>query len=198
MISVAGMRELEKRAAGAGIGEELLMENAGASAARIVDSEAGLRGKAVTIFCGTGNNAGDGLVFARHAAERGASVRVYFVSGTGTLRPLPKKHSDALRGTGAKFIDHPEDADILVDAMLGTGIRGEVSGEYRKAIEKFNSMKGFKVSLDCPSGIDCDTGKVMGASVKPDMTITFHDVKNGMTRANSGKIAVADIGIPAP
>jgi hydroxyethylthiazole kinase-like uncharacterized protein yjeF len=85
---------------------------------------------------------------------------------------------------------------MLVDAMLGTGLKGEVDAGYRKAIETFNAMSGFKVSLDCPSGIDADTGEAMGAAVKPDVTICFHDVKRGLNAANSGKIMVAGIGIP--
>jgi len=97
-----------------------------------------------------------------------------------------------------KFIGDAENvnADILVDAMLGTGIKGDVSEDYNNAINNFNSMKGKKVSLDNPSGIDCDTGEVLGIAVKPDMTITFHDVKKGMNESNSGRIVVAGIGIP--
>lgn len=189
------MRDLERRAVLAGASEETLMENAGANAAEIVDRERGFRGRSAVIFCGTGNNAGDGLVFARHALKMGASVKVYFVRGTKTLKPLPRKHFETLSRLGILFIGRPEDADILVDAMLGTGIRGRVSREYARAIEAFNSMKGFKVSLDCPSGIDCDTGDVLGAAVRPDMTVTFHDVKRGMDEGNSGRIVVAGIGM---
>ena len=87
-------------------------------------------------------------------------------------------------------------ADILVDAILGTGIKGEVREEYVKAIKLFNSMPGLKVSLDCPSGIDADTGKSLGAAVKPDITITFHDRKRGLSKSNCGQIVVAGIGIP--
>jgi hydroxyethylthiazole kinase-like uncharacterized protein yjeF len=196
MILVADMKIAEHRAVKAGVSEETLMENAGTMAAGIVDSEQGFGGKTVTVFCGTGNNAGDGLVLARHAIDRGAYVMVYFVKGPGRLKPLPQKHYDKLGGLDAHFVRHPEDADILVDAMLGTGIRGNVHKVYRQAIAEFNSMTGFKVSLDNPSGIDCDTGEVLGAAVKPDMTVTFHDIKAGMNGENSGRIVVADIGIP--
>ncbi len=196
MISVSEMREAEKRASKAGISEEKLMENAGKGASRIIESEQGFGGKTVTVFCGTGNNTGDGLVLAKHAVDRGAYVMVYFVKGPDKLKKLPEKHYHELRELDVHFVSHPEDADILIDAMLGTGIKGKVTRVYRHAIAEFNSMSGFKVSLDAPSGIDCDTGEVMGISVKPDMTITFHDIKKGMNEKNSGRIVVAGIGIP--
>jgi len=196
MISVAEMKKAERRAVKAGISEENLMENAGAEAAEIVNSERVFGDKTMTVFCGTGNNAGDGLVLARHAINHGAYVMIYFVKGTDKLKALAEKHYNDLRELDAKFVKYPEDADIIVDAMLGTGIKGKVSLEYRQAIKAFNSMKGFKVSLDNPSGIDCDTGEVLGIAVKPDMTITFHDIKKGMVGSNSGRIVVADICIP--
>ncbi len=196
MISVAEMKKAERRAVKAGISEEKLMENAGARAAKIVNSERVFGDKSMTVFCGTGNNAGDGLVLARHAINNGAYVMIYFVKGTDKLKALAEKHYNDLRELDAKFVKYPEDADIIVDAMLGTGIKGKVSLEYRQAIKAFNSMNGFKVSLDNPSGIDCDTGEVLGIAVKPDMTITFHDIKKGMDGSNSGRIVVADICIP--
>ncbi|UCD02871.1 MAG: NAD(P)H-hydrate epimerase [Candidatus Aenigmatarchaeota archaeon] len=197
MISVSEMHEIERKAVNMGISEELLMETAGANAASVTDSEFRLQGKEVMIFCGTGNNAGDGLVFARYALIYGASVKVYFVCGTGSLKPLPSKHHSALRRQEkVVFVKRAEDADILVDAMLGTGIKGRVSEEYARAIREFNSMNGIKLSLDNPSGIDCDTGEVLGEAVKPDMTITFHARKKGMNEKNSGRIVVAGIGIP--
>jgi ADP-dependent NAD(P)H-hydrate dehydratase / NAD(P)H-hydrate epimerase len=204
MISVSGMRKLEAAAVATGIDEALMMENAGANAAAILDSVIELQWKSVIVFCGTGNNCGDGLVFARHALISGATVTIYTVRRPEDLAPLPKKHYGVLLGLSSKglpvsFVRRIQDAgeaDILVDAMLGTGIRGQVSAEYRDAIKKFNAMGGTKVALDCPSGIDADTGKCLGACVAPDITITFHDAKAGLTRENSGRILVAGIGVP--
>jgi NAD(P)H-hydrate epimerase len=204
MISVAGMRRLEATAASVGIDDALMMENAGANAAALLDSVIELKGKSVLIFCGTGNNAGDGLVFARHALIRGASVTVYFVRPPEDLKPLPREHYGILqelsaRGAGVSFVRRLEStagADILVDAMLGIGVVGEVSAEYGQAVKAFNAMGGTKVSLDCPSGIDADSGKRLGACVVPDITITFHDVKAGLTKENSGHIITAGIGVP--
>ena len=204
MISVKAMREVEKRARKGGIDDSILMENAGANAAKIADKMFGLKGKDVLVFCGTGNNTGDGLVFARHALMLGAGVKVYFVKGEGSLKPLARRNYAALKGLGTKAggivlcrrMSRSVHADMLVDAMLGIGISGDVRPEYEKAIRIFNSMRGIKVSMDCPSGIDADTGRIMGAAVKPDVTITFHDRKPGLDERICGRIVVAGIGIP--
>ena len=204
MISVKRMRVIESLANGIGIDDSILMENAGANAARIADENAGLRGKRAVIFCGTGNNTGDGLVFARHALAYGADVRIYFVKGRGSLKELAMKNYRILlnlkrNGQRVEFlgkVTRETKADVLVDAMLGTGIRGDVRSDYGEAIHTFNSMHGIKISLDCPSGINAETGNVMGAAVEPDITVTFHDRKPGLDRKNSGRIIVAGIGIP--
>ncbi|MBN2331367.1 MAG: NAD(P)H-hydrate epimerase [Candidatus Aenigmarchaeota archaeon] len=204
MISVKSMRAVERKASAMGIDDSILMENAGANAARIVDDMVGLRGREVLVFCGTGNNAGDGLVFARHALILGAKVRIYMMRGKGFLKPLAKRNYAILKNLGlAKHdvgfytkITPAVSADILVDAMLGIGLKGKVSDEYGKAISLFNSMPGIKVSLDCPSGIDADTGRSMGNVVRPDITITFHDRKRGLSKRNCGQLALAGIGMP--
>ena len=204
MISVSGMRDVEKRANDSGIDDSIMMENAGANAAKIVNGMFGLNHKKVLVFCGAGNNAGDGLVFARHALLFGAEVMIYFVKGEKLLKPLPMKNHEILKklqlaGRPVEFykkVDTSMNADILVDAMLGIGIKGKVSVEYENAILLFNSMKGIKISMDCPSGIDADTGEILGAAVKPDATITFHVRKPGLKKKNSGEIIVAGIGVP--
>ena len=203
MISVAEMRAVEERARASGIGDSAMMEKAGLNAAKILNRKVGLDGRGVLVFCGTGNNAGDGLVFARYAAMLGAYVAVYFVKGAEVLKQLARLNYVTLKHMGGgqmvKFLSRAEGVsgvDILVDAMLGIGIKGEVSVEFAEAIGVFNSMNGLKVALDCPSGIDADTGKVLGVAVKPDITITFYDTKPGLNEKNSGEIIVAGIGVP--
>jgi hydroxyethylthiazole kinase-like uncharacterized protein yjeF len=205
MISVKKMREVEKKATEVGVSHAVMMENAGANAARIVNMETGLKGKKVLVFCGTGNNGGDGLVFARHALIFGAKVEVYFPKNPEILRSEVTRANfailHALRSMKYPLKFHigrtPNiKADIVVDALIGTGLNEVVKGEYEKAIKKFNEMKALKVSIDCPSGLNCDTGKIMGSAVKPDITITFHDCKKGLNAENSGKIIITDIGIP--
>jgi hydroxyethylthiazole kinase-like uncharacterized protein yjeF len=205
MASIKRIREIEKKAEEMGISEEIMMENAGANVARILNGKIGLKGKKILVFCGTGNNAGDGLVFARHSLIYGAKVSVYFIKDPKILRSdITRKNFGilgnikSLRKPVKFYVKKIPKAryDILVDALLGTGLKETVSEEYKKAIEKFNSMKGFKVSIDCPSGIQTDTGKMMGSAVKPDLTITLHERKKGLNPKNSGKIIIADIGIP--
>ncbi|NIO22979.1 MAG: NAD(P)H-hydrate epimerase [Candidatus Aenigmarchaeota archaeon] len=205
MISVKKIREVEKKAEAMGISEAIMMENAGANVARILNEKIGLKGKRILVFCGTGNNAGDGLVFARHSLVYGAKVDVYFVKDPKILRSdITRKNFGILGnikslGKPVKFYvkNIPRmKYDILVDALLGTGLKEIVSEEYAKVIEKFNSMEGFKTSIDCPSGINSDNGKLMGSAVKPDLTITLHDRKRGLNPGNSGEIIITDMGIP--
>ncbi len=204
MISVESMIGIEKSARQMGIDDSILMENAGANAAGIANEMLGLAGKRVLVLCGTGNNGGDGLVFARHALILGAKVSVYLMRDEVHLKPLAKRNFGILKNLGGRRHDivfcreitPGTRADIVIDAMLGTGIRGEVSEDYAKVIRLFNGMTGHKISLDCPSGIDADTGESLGTAAKPDITITFHDKKKGMSKSSCGQVLVAGIGIP--
>jgi hydroxyethylthiazole kinase-like uncharacterized protein yjeF len=205
MISVRKMREIENKAKEIGITEAIMMENAGANVARILDGKTGLKGKRVLVFCGTGNNAGDGLVFARHSLIYGAKVDVYLIKEPEVMRSETTRKNYAilqdLKSMGKPVRFHVEKlpkvkADILVDALLGTGLKDVVSEEYAKVIKKFNESEGFKVSIDCPSGVNSDSGRVMGSAVKPDMTVTFYERKRGLRKGNSGEILIADIGVP--
>ncbi|MCK4531623.1 MAG: NAD(P)H-hydrate epimerase [Candidatus Aenigmarchaeota archaeon] len=205
MISVKKMREIEHKAKEIGIPEGIMMENAGANVARVLNEKIGLKGKKVLVFCGTGNNAGDGLVFARHSLIHGAKVDVYFIKDPEILRSETTRRNFGILGN-LKSLKKPVKFyvekiprikyDILVDALLGTGLKDVVSEEYVKVIKKFNSMEGYKVSIDCPSGVNSDNGKVMGSAIRPDMTITFYERKKGLNSGNSGEIITADIGIP--
>jgi NAD(P)H-hydrate epimerase len=205
MISVKRMKEVEHKAKEIEVSEGIMMENAGANAARILNERIGLTGKQVLIFCGTGNNGGDGLVFARHSLIFGAKVSIFFFKNPEVLRSEIARRNYAILHS-LKSMGHPvrfhieklpeSKADILMDAMIGTGLNDVVGKEYAEAIGKFNDMRGFKVSIDCPSGINCDTGEIMGSAVRPNMTITFYDRKKGLNKENSGEIIIADIGIP--
>lgn len=205
MISVKKMREIEHKAKEMGIPEGIMMENAGANVARVLNEKIGLNGKKVLVFCGTGNNAGDGLVFARHSLVHGAKVDVYFIKDPEILRSETTRRNFGILGN-LKSLKKPVKFyvekiprikyDILVDALLGTGLKDVVSEEYVKVIKRFNSMEGYKVSIDCPSGVNSDNGKVMGSAIRPDMTITFYERKKGLNSGNSGEIITADIGIP--
>lgn len=204
-ISVRKMREIEKKANAFGISSQMMMENAGSQAVRKVSEKTGLKGKKVLVFCGTGNNSGDGMVFARHALIQGAKISVFFVKGYKLLRSNEARKNFAILnslkslGFPVKFYEKvlPKlKPNVLVDAMLGTGINSKVRDDFEKAIRRFNSMRGYKISLDCPSGIESDTGKRLGIAVKPDITLTFYDRKKGLRPGNSGTIHVCHIGFP--
>ena len=90
------------------------------------------------------------------------------------------------------------DSDVLVDAVLGTGVKGKLRQPILRAVQIINSSRGFKVAVDVPTGIDSDTGEVLGEAVHANLTVTFHSMKSGLSNAPSfcGELNVADIGIP--
>ncbi|MEA3343611.1 MAG: NAD(P)H-hydrate epimerase [archaeon] len=202
MISVEEMKKTDEHAQTVlGIPALILMETAGANAARIMHERFNLEEKNVTVFCGTGNNGGDGLVFARHAAKYGASVSIVMVKPEKYIRTSESKTNyNIARNLGINVYvgNVPEsllNTDIAIDAMLGIGILDDVKEPYAGMIDIFNKLNCTKVSLDCPSGINADTGRICKTAVKPDITITFHEIKKGLNQSNCGEIVVTDIGI---
>ena len=89
-------------------------------------------------------------------------------------------------------------AGIIIDALLGTGTKGKLKPPISKVVDYINSLSGFKIAVDVPTGIDSDTGEVLGAAIKADLTITFHKAKPGLDKAKKyvGELAVVDIGLP--
>jgi len=190
----------------------LLMENAGRNAAAILLRDYGPEA-AAEIFCGTGNNGGDGCVIARHLHNAGWAVRLLLAGEEARLsddarvnfgivramglKPVVAAHADAHRA----FLDACRPDALFVDALLGTGFRGAVRSPLAELIERFNAApKRAAVAIDVPSGLDCDTGEAAASTVRADLTITFVAVKRGMTTKSAapfvGRIEVADIGVP--
>ncbi len=202
MISSKEMRVLEINSEALGVPTLLLMENAGSSVVDEIEKKfGGLKGKRIVVFAGHGGKGGDGLVVARRSAEAGAKVKAILLG--------ENKHKDALVNLRAIMeMDfsvevvqikqeseiETEKADVLIDAMLGTGLKGEVREPFRTAIKKFNESEGFKVCIDLPSGYDADRGKVGDSSVNCDLVVTFHDVKKGISDLKN--VTVRKIGIP--
>ena len=202
------MRAWEVNSAALGVPTRLLMENAGASVARFVYEE--YKPRRVHIVAGTGGKAGDGFVAARHLAAYGVEVRVYLVHRRQLVHHPDA--IDALRALEASGVDVHEDywrwgegkdwlnADVVIDALLGTGVRGEVRRPYSDVIEALNESGAKIVSIDVPSGIDPDTGRVLGVAVKADATITMHCVKRGLVEGegakHAGRVIIANIGVP--
>ncbi|MEE9585254.1 MAG: NAD(P)H-hydrate epimerase [Candidatus Brocadiales bacterium] len=198
-----------------GIPGVVLMENAGRRVAEeaLEMLEEALEPR-VAILCGKGNNGGDGFVAARHLYNQGVKVDVYlftlmadvaFTHDPWThLNTLVKMGLDIKEVTTAPdarriFMDI-EDTDLIIDGLLGTGLEGEVREPYRTAIEDINNSGVPVLSIDIPSGLDCNDGHVLGAAVRAARTVTFVLPKKGFTLAEGpghvGEVVVADIGMP--
>lgn len=191
-----------------GIPGIVLMENAAAAAERAVaDHLAGQAPGIILIFCGPGNNGGDGLALARRLRNRAFDVRII------TTQPAKRFQGDAAINFGicAKMeipIDQWPARDLptpqlIVDALVGTGLDREPKHTVAEAIDYINRIHGRGVrvvSIDVPSGLDCDTGEALGSAVRADQTITLAAMKTGFTnpasRDYTGEIIVGDIGIP--
>jgi hydroxyethylthiazole kinase-like uncharacterized protein yjeF len=194
----------------------ILMENAGRACALAAAQMLGSAREArVVILAGKGNNGGDGYVVARHLANWGARVRVLLLgtvsevlAGEGetasNLNIILKMGIpvDELASAGQveRALDECAGSDLLVDALLGTGIRGEVRQPYRSAIEALNRSGLPVLAIDVPSGLDCDTGAPMGAAVHARLTVTMAVNKVGFSLpgagAYTGRVEVAEISIP--
>ena len=187
--SVAEMRALDRKAIeGFGISEDLLMENAGEAAFRALEREVGAAGKRIMLICGGGNNGGDGFVMARRLHAAGTEVKVFVVGddrrlggsaqkNRGILSRLPIR-VETLQEVGPLVPDLAT-CDVIVDALLGTGLSRPVTGLQSKVIERINSAGKTVLSLDIPSGVHGDTGAVMGTAVRADLTVTFGLPKRG-------------------
>jgi NAD(P)H-hydrate epimerase len=201
------MRALETNAEYFGLSRLQLMENAGRSIADQISTRF-KPPKRVVIFCGLGGNGGDGFVAARHLLERNFTVEMV-LAGTPseiidkdalanwnileTLRSSLKIHEIYDSSLVADL-----EGDIVIDALLGTGLKASPRPPISQLIAQINSMKAFRVAVDVPSGLNCDTGEALGTSVKADVTITFHRMKTGLEKASryTGQLIVAPIGVP--
>jgi hydroxyethylthiazole kinase-like uncharacterized protein yjeF len=209
------MRRLDRRAVSVlGIAGTTLMENAGAGAAGLIRAHfAPLRGKGVLVLAGKGNNGGDGFVVARHLRRAGARVGVFLVGARGEVKgDALAKLREYLRLPGARLdeVRGEEDllrvgaalgkADLVVDALLGTGLSGPAEGLMAKVIAAINGSGRPVVSLDVPSGLSSDGGALLGPTVTAGLTTTFAGLKRGLLlypgAASAGRVQVVPIGIP--
>lgn len=189
VASVHEMRFMDRQAMEkAGIAEEILMENAGLAAVNLLQKVTGIRDKKFVIFCGSGNNGGDGLVVARQIHSRGGQVIVFLLgdrkkyrgatkTNYGIIEQLPIEMIE-LRGAAEARLNAMH-SDAVVDAIFGTGLDREVKGLAAEVIGLINSCGSKVLSLDIPSGVNGDTGEIMGCAVRADYTITFGLPKTG-------------------
>ena len=158
----------------------------------------------IAVFCGAGNNAGDGYIVARLAFEAGLKVNVYSLSDPANLKGdalTAYQHYIEVKGSVIPF--HAEqviDADVIVDALLGTGLDRPVTGLYALAIQAINKSPAPVVAVDNPSGLNADTGNVMGCAVKADCTVTLIGLKQGLFTGHAadycGEISYASLAVP--
>ncbi|HEY5736546.1 MAG TPA: NAD(P)H-hydrate epimerase [Nitrosopumilus sp.] len=205
-ITVDQMYNIENKGHDMGFLKKFMMENAGAAAVkRLLEKIEDVKSKNILIFVGLGNNGGDGLVMARHLAGYGAKVTIMLLGNSDKIKTeesnwnwslLQKMPSVKLMsGNSLKFDFKP---DIIIDAILGTGISGEIREPYASAINYINETDCYKFAVDVPSGLDPQTGETANIFTKCDMTVTFHKMKQGIPKRKdlTGKLFVEKIGIP--
>ncbi|MGA2322608.1 MAG: NAD(P)H-hydrate epimerase [Sedimentisphaerales bacterium] len=193
----------------------VLMENAGRSCAQfIIETLSKVKKPKVCIFCGTGNNGGDGFVIARHLLNAGFAITVVVCGNIAKIRNDARVNLDILIDLGLKIerldmegtevIDArvtklANEANMIIDAIFGTGLTGTLRDEYKQLIESINELGCPILSVDIPSGLDCDTGLPLGAAIKANCTVTFVAVKKGFVFENArpytGDIFIASIGV---
>lgn len=167
-----------------------LMERAGA-ATYFAMRQRWPRAQRIAIFCGGGNNGGDGFVVARLAKDAGLNVTVYLLAEQSRLKGDAKRAFDKMIQASVPLVtgadQYDDQADIMVDALLGTGLSGEVEGPWKASIDWINQLSKNSachvVSADIPSGLHADTGRVMGTAVRADLTVTFIGLKMGLFTA---------------
>jgi len=204
------MIAIDNNAEELGIPKSSLMENAGKSVAdHIIDT---LDPCKVAIFAGTGGNGGDGFVAARHLLNNGYNVELFLLGHPERIKSHETLQNwtaieNISSGLNSLKLEVIEDSSslkkisspVIVDALLGTGIKGRIKEPISSAIDIINKSKGIKISVDVPSGLDPLTGDVHDKAVETDFTLTFHKIKIGLKKAAIryvGNIILYDIGIP--
>ena len=208
VLTARQVGRLEEAAVRRGTSIAALMENAGMA---LADEALRLGSPTARFFviCGRGNNGGDGLVAARKLAEAGRTVTVDLLGGEPESLPSePRRNYQLLERTAAKRASLPKDegigtGDVVIDAMLGTGLNRAPSGGYADGIERvrhWHALGATVLAADLPSGLATDTGHAYEPCVEADVTVTFGALKVGLVlepgASLSGAVKVADIGLP--
>jgi hydroxyethylthiazole kinase-like uncharacterized protein yjeF len=211
-IKTEQMRIIELNSAYLGVSLVTLMENAGRAAYEEIKRKFSIENKKITLFCGTGNNGGDGFVLARLLSNHSLINVILLGDPENIKRYEAKLNWDILQNLANQIKIHiiknkddlqkineiTKESDIIIDAILGTGIIGKLREPISSAIDMINKEKKIKISLDVPSGIDPDTGEIHDKAVQPELTITFHKPKTGLSKKDLilGEIIISPISIP--
>ncbi|MCX8070437.1 MAG: NAD(P)H-hydrate dehydratase [Thermodesulfovibrionales bacterium] len=210
IVTAKEMNEIDKETINTyGLLGIILMERAGIAVCNFIINHFGLKNK-IVVLSGRGNNGGDGFVVARELHNRGLDVCIYFAGNVNDLSQDSLFHYQRALSYGVNIKDLKELFEdfkhydtsrlIIVDALFGTGINRDIEGDIARAINLINQSKTTVVSVDIPSGICSDTGKVKGTAIKASATVTFglgkigHFVSNG--REHTGELFIEDIGFP--
>lgn len=206
-VTSVQMKEIERRADEAGLSYYQMMENAGTGAAEYIALAQPVDGKTVLVFCGKGNNGGDGFVAARKLTEMGASVRLILAEGEPVTEDAIKNKricrdmgiSTASPAEAEELSHSIEAADLIVDAIYGTGFHGGLREPVRKITSLINRSRAEVYALDIPSGLNGDTGEADSETVRAGCTIVFHRLKpahiDGKCAGYCGRIVCIAIGI---
>ena len=212
-VTASEMREIDRRTTEEfGVPSYELMEKAGRAVAEEAAKLAGPPPKKILVLAGKGNNGGDGLVAARYLHQKGFQVQVLLFSEGKKLKVDPARNfventklSIPTRIVGEHFAWETvpqllQESEVIVDALFGVGLDKEVREPYLSLIRNVNQSGRKVVSVDTPSGLDADTGKLLGACIKAAVTVTMGLPKKGFYENSGpgvmGKIVVADIGFP--
>ncbi|MBU1863418.1 MAG: NAD(P)H-hydrate epimerase [Candidatus Omnitrophica bacterium] len=213
-VSVSEMKELDRRAIEEyKIPSIVLMENAGIRSVDFIDEWCKKNNKAsILILCGRGNNGGDGLVIARHLINKRYRVVTYILSPRKNLigDPLTNLivlenmrgviHFSNEEGPDSSFYKAAGECDVIIDAIFGTGLDREIQEPIKTIISLSNNAGKPIISVDAPSGLQCDTGAILGIAVKAQYTVTMAVAKKGFLIGNgpecTGAVHVVDIAIP--
>lgn len=213
IVTAEEMRRLDADALTTyGIPVTILMEQAGMGVVREMERRFGdPAGRSIVVLAGKGHNGGDGLVAARHLIQRGAHVHVFLTFPFDASRGEARVQSQIVRAMGGRMLDPSgydrdrfraalQEADLIVDALVGTGLSAPITGLAADLIADLNASGKPVIAVDIPSGISADTGETLGAAVRAALTVTFALPKRGHFLPpgsdHTGELRVVDIGIP--
>jgi len=213
ILTAAEMREVDRLTTrNHGVPSLTLMENAGKSVAEFIrDRFPDFKRRPIVVLCGKGNNGGDGFVVARHLRKMGASISVFLIGDPREVKGDAAADLRRWKKTGKLTVGLPpaksgaprfRSGEIVVDALLGTGVRGALEGPLAQVVSEVNDrpVGCWAVAVDIPSGLNADTGEVPGPVIVADFTVTFTAPKPGLLLgagpSHSGQVLVRDIGSP--